>query len=79
MIDFTQFTTDLSAYGTVNFCGYNGDDQTKVIIKMEGITPIAVNLGALNTIIHTHTGATHPINEEILITSGYMTVCVSSI
>lgn len=78
MIDFAQFSTDLSAYGAVTFCNYNGGDQTKIIIKMEGITPTATNLGALNTIIHTYTGATHPINEEILITSGQMTVCVSS-
>jgi len=77
MIDFTQFTTDLSAYGTVSYCGYNADDETRIIIKMSDIVPTSPTLGALNTIIHSHTGATHPINEEILITSGQMTVCVS--
>ena len=77
MIDFTQFTTDLSAHGTVKFCGYNGDDTTKIIIKMEGIVPIVATLAGLNTIIHNYTGVTHPYNNEILITSGQMTVMLS--
>ena len=79
MIDFTQFATDLGVYGTVSYCGYNGDDQTKIIIKMEGVVATAVTLGSLNTIIHGYTGTSHPINEEILITSGYLTTVVSSI
>lgn len=77
MIDFTQFTTDLSAYGTVDYCGYNGADQTKIIIKMNSVTATAVNLGGLNTVIHTHTGATHPVNEEIFIKNGDLTTMVS--
>lgn len=76
-MNFTQFSTDLSTYGTVDFCGYNGNDPNIVIVVVSNFTPTATNLGGINMVIHNHTSATHPNLTHINISNGIVKVELS--
>jgi hypothetical protein len=36
-MDFVSLTTDLSVFGVVEYIGYNGDDQSRLILSMTNI------------------------------------------
>lgn len=73
-MNFTQFITDLSQYGTVEYCDYNGTDTSVVLVVLSNFNPVMANLSALLTIIHTHTGATHPTMTHSNISDGVVKI-----
>lgn len=73
-MNFNQFTTDLSQYGTVEYCGYNGADNSTLLVVMSGFNPVMANLSGLLTVIHTHTGSTHPTMTHSNISDGVVKI-----
>ena len=50
-MDINKLKQDLGAVGTVDYCGFNGDNEDKIIIKIHGFTPSASNIRQLYSII----------------------------
>lgn len=48
-MDLTALSITLSSYGTVDYCGYNGQDLNKLIVVIVGFESTSTNINNYNT------------------------------
>jgi len=66
-MNFQELETELSVIGTVDYCGYNGENTNSIIIAISDFNNTSSNVNAYNNIISNRVEPTHPKVENLTI------------
>jgi hypothetical protein len=71
-MDFNQLSTDLEQYGTVEFCGHNGDDIDSALIVLSGFNNTITNVSSYNQFIENQISIEFPIVSDFSVIDGVL-------
>lgn len=71
-MNFEELNNQLSAFGTVDFCGHNGDDQSRVVVSVLGVENTTQNIENLSSTINSFIQTEFPIVDHFQVDNGVL-------